>query len=155
MPSPHPFPPPEEICMEKFVSFCSGSVELDMHETAFLYSCRIQMQTVCCASWVFGSHDTPPCVLTLMHYIHRKDGDTITEQQKTSNTRGSGETVYKKFSVRNFDWMKGYVSNLMVLLYSNPTQNGCCVYFHRYFSSYQLARTNQLKPLIDSYAIIK
>ena len=87
-----------------------------------------------------------------MHYIHRKDGDTITEQQKTSNTRGSGETVYKKFSVRNFDWMKGYVSNLMV---QTQPKNGCCVYFHHYFLSYQLAGTNQLKPSIDSYAIIK
>ena len=114
-----------------------------------------QMHLSAVHPWVFWVTRHTTVCLDIDALYAQKDGDTLIKQQKTSNTRGSGETLYKTFSVRNFDWMKGYVSNLMVLLYSNPTQNGCCVYFHRYFSSYQLARTNQLKPLIDSYAIIK
>ena len=38
--------------------------------------------------------------------------------------KGSGETVYKKFSVRNFDWMTftGYVSVMPTLIQPDPLE---------------------------------
>ena len=103
----------------------------------FLYFWVNVKYTCTCLSGFLGLHSTPPCVLTCeIDALYTQKGwrysnraTKASKYPKILQKRGS----YKKFSVRTFDWMKGYVNimsakftwsiySLMVLLYSNPTQ---------------------------------
>ena len=58
-------PHPEEICIENFVCFYSGSLELQMRENGVFFT-PVKYTLVCRTlkfSWFLGPHDTLPCVL--------------------------------------------------------------------------------------------
>jgi len=57
------------------------------------------------------------CIVFITSYTY------IVSRRRPSK-KGSGETVYKKFSVRNFDWMTftGYVSVMPASIQPDPLE---------------------------------
>jgi len=56
--------------------------------------------------------------------MHASSTDAMLVSQHPTLRKGSGETVHKKFSVRNFDWMTftSYVSVMLTSIQPDPLE---------------------------------